>query len=311
MKVLSQLVKRKRILMAEISLEVNILHAFTNGETGGNPAGVVVNKELLSSKQMQQIAAKVGCSETAFVLGSSNSETDYRIHYFTPNDEVDICGHATIAAFSLMLSKDIVKEGSYSFECRAGILNVEINGLGEVFLEQLPPAYYEIDSKDEILNSLHITSANLDDRLPIEIVSTGLKDILVPIKDLHTLNTIKPDLPQVMALCRKYNTVGYHLFTLEAERGLTAICRNFAPLYGIDEESATGTSMGALTCYLYKNNLLPLEEKVYMFEQGHALKQVSKLKTLLDVSSDGDLLVRVGGSASYIQQITVEVPCDK
>ena len=63
---------------------------------------------------------------------------------------------------------------------------------------------------------------------------------------------MKPDFEKITAVSKKYNVIGYHVFTLETKFDSTAHCRNFAPLYDIPEESATGTSYGALSCYLFK-----------------------------------------------------------
>ena len=88
-------------------------------------------------------------------------------------------------------------------------------------------------------------------------MSTGLKDILVPIKNAQLLQDLQPNFEKIKLLSQKYGVIGMHLFALSEEN---IICRNFAPLYDIDEEAATGTSNGALACYLhhhqiYKNQL--------------------------------------------------------
>ncbi|HDN95681.1 MAG TPA: PhzF family phenazine biosynthesis protein, partial [Thermoplasmatales archaeon] len=74
-----------------------IANAFTNKPFKGNPAGVVLEADLLNEKQMQRIAADLKCSETAFLMKSEKA--DYKLRYFTPIREVDLCGHATIATF--------------------------------------------------------------------------------------------------------------------------------------------------------------------------------------------------------------------
>ena len=84
-------------------IKVYTLNAFTDDVSGGNPAGVVLDADNLTEKQMQGIAKKVGFSETAFVMSSDSA--DFRVRFFTPSDEVDLCGHATIATFKLLLLK--------------------------------------------------------------------------------------------------------------------------------------------------------------------------------------------------------------
>ncbi len=89
-------------------IKVELVRAFSNEGAGGNPAGgVVFDAGALSEDKMQETAAEVGYSETAFVLPSEDA--DYRVRFFTPNTEVDLCGHATIATFSTMLAKGMIQ----------------------------------------------------------------------------------------------------------------------------------------------------------------------------------------------------------
>lgn len=124
-----------------MNVEVYTLNAFSEGERGGNPAGVVLEQALsLDAAQMQLIAKELGFSETAFMEKSLLA--DYKIRYFTPASEVDLCGHATIAAFGLMHSLGLSKEAtSYSIETKAGILDVDISSEGLVYLSQVVPQF--------------------------------------------------------------------------------------------------------------------------------------------------------------------------
>lgn len=287
-------------------VEVYTLSSFVKTENGGNPAGVVLNGEGFSENQMQKIAAEVGFSETAFV--SKSTKADFKVRFFTPNGEVDLCGHATIAVFSLMAQKGIITKGIYTQETKAGILNVEIRDKNIVMMNQTCPEYYDIIDKKEIAQSLNISEDEIVSELPIQVVSTGVKDIFVPIKGLETLKNIKPDFNQIEELSRKYDVTGYHMFTLETENNSTAHCRNFAPLYDIPEESATGTSNGALSCYLYKYDKIKddnLENLV--FEQGYSMNKPSEILVQLRANGEDIIEVKVGGCAKIIEKIQIEI----
>lgn len=80
-----------------MKIKVYKLNSFAKAKEGGNAAGVVLNADSLSEKEMAKIAAVLGFSETAFVLQSNVA--DFKLRFFTPNEEVDLCGHATIASF--------------------------------------------------------------------------------------------------------------------------------------------------------------------------------------------------------------------
>lgn len=287
-------------------VEVYTLNSFAKAENGGNPAGVVLSAEELNENQMQKIAAEIGFSETAFV--SMSNKADFKVRFFTPNGEVDLCGHATIAVFSFMAQKEIITKGIYTQETKAGILNVEIRDENIVMMNQTSPEFYNIIDKKEIAQSLNICQDNIVSQIPIQVVSTGIKDIFVPIKDIETLKNIKPNLNQIEEISRKYDVTGYHLFTLETENNSTAHCRNFAPLYGIPEESATGTSNGALSCYLYKYGKIKEEQlENLIFEQGYSMKKPSEILVELRVNGEAVIEVKVGGSAKINDKIEIDI----
>jgi len=235
-----------------MKINVYTLNSFAKTKEGGNPAGVVMNADSLSEEEMRKIAAVLGFSETAFVLQSNVA--DFKVRFFTPNEEVDLCGHATIATFYAMSSLNLLKQGKYEQETRAGILGIEIHNDNFVMMNQSIPVFSEVIDKDEVADSLNISPSQITADLLVQVVSTGLRDIMVPVRSIEILDAIKPDMKKVKEISQKYNTVGYHAFSLESLHGADAYCRNFAPLYGIPEESATGTSSGALGCYLYQFN---------------------------------------------------------
>lgn len=291
-----------------MDIQVYILDAFSYQEKGGNPAGVVLNADHLSTAQMQQIAYQLGFSETAFILTSTVA--DYHIRYFTPNHEVDLCGHATIASFYLMVNQQYIRPGKYQIETLAGRLGVHIQEDHYVFLTQpLPQFDIEVD-RQEIVDSLGISVAELSIDLPVQIVSTGLRDMMIPIRSLSTLQRIEPDLEQIKVISQKYDVVGYHLFTLDTNSDAIAQCRNFAPLYDIPEESATGTSTGALMCYLHQHHSIPATATApFIFEQGYTMNLPSRLLATLQLNNQGSIeSVQVGGLAANIQKRSIHLP---
>lgn len=286
-----------------MNVEVYTLNAFAKGERGGNPAGVVLDAAALDAAEMQLIAKEVGFSETAFM--EKSTVADYRIRYFTPANEVDLCGHATIAAFGLTHSLGMAEAGtSYTIETKAGVLDVDISVDGLVYLSQALPQFFERISAEEIAPSLEVDAEDLETGLPIQIVSTGLRDILIPIRSRTLLNKVQPDMDAITAISKKYDVVGYHLFTLDTPDDAAAECRNFAPLYDIPEESATGTSNGALLSYLYKYGQRTLREvQDVTFRQGYSMNCPSEIKAGLRLSGDGEInQVRVGGTVSGIER---------
>ncbi|NTV90930.1 MAG: PhzF family phenazine biosynthesis protein [Clostridiales bacterium] len=279
---------------------VHTLNSFAKTENGGNPAGVILDADALSEMEMQKIAAEVGFSECAFVQRSNIAS--FRVRFFTPNSEVDLCGHATIATFSLMAQKGIITPGEYTQETRAGVLRIEACRDGNIFMNQNKPAFFQEADRSEIAASLNISEAEMLAGYPAQIVSTGLKDIIVPIASIDGLLSISPDFERIAAVSKKYDAVGYHLFTMETKYSSTAHCRNFAPLLGIPEEAATGTSSGALGCYLFKHGLVSdIDAEHMVFEQGYSMQRPSEILGSLGIRGAEIVEVRVGGIARYIK----------
>ncbi len=289
-----------------MKIRVYIIHSFAKTKDGGNPAGVVLESDNLSEKEMQHIANKVGFSETAFVQKSERAS--FRVRFFTPNGEVDLCGHATIAVFSLLAYQKKITTGEYTQETKAGILKVECRTDGTVFMSQSFPEFYEIIDKNEIAASLNIDVNMIAGNLPVQIVSTGVRDIFIPVNTIETLCSIQPNFEAVKEISKRYNVIGYHVFTKETKFNSTAHCRNFAPLYDIPEESATGTSNGALSCYLYKYRVITEQElSKVIFEQGYSMGKPSEIFGSLYIDNGIIKEVKVGGNALYIGESEFEI----
>ncbi len=276
-----------------MAVTIYTLDSFVKDGRGGNPAGVVLDADGLSAARMLAVARQVGFAETAFVQKSAHATCKMR--FFTPAAEVDLCGHATIAAFALLRARGLVGDGALSLETAAGVLGIAV-GNGLVYMHQPLPAYYDILDKAELAAALAVTSHDSPAHLPAQIVSTGLRDILLPVAGPDVLAALRPDREAIIRLSRKYAVVGIHAFCLALGSG--ARCRNFAPLYDIDEEAATGTANGALACYLHKHGALgkaPLPELV--FEQGHSLGRPSEILARLTLRNGALCAVQVGGRA--------------
>lgn len=289
-----------------MKIKAYTLNSFAKSLNGGNPAAVVLNADNLLEEQMKKIASIIGFSETAFVMNSKSA--DFKVRFFTPNEEVNLCGHGTIATFSLLTMKKIISVGKYSQETKAGILNVEIKEDLSIMMDQNLPTYFEIVDKEKIAKTLNIDIDSFVENLPIQIVSTGLRDIIIPLKNKKMLESIKPDFNSIAKISKEYNIIGYHVFALESSDDEIIHCRNLAPLYGIDEESATGTSNGALCCYLFKYKRLNSNQlSSLVIKQGYLMGKPSEIIVNLEVENDKIIGVKVGGSTLNLEEVEIEI----
>ena len=275
-----------------------IVDAFTDRPFGGNPAGVVLlGEEVFPDESLMiKVAAELRYSETAFVRRLS--ATEYHLRYFTPKAEVELCGHATIATFSLLHSLGIA-EGECRCRTLAGDLCIEV---GEKVLMQMsaPRIVKTIADIAPIYKALGING--YIPSLPVQVAYTGLEDIMIPIQDVEALNALHPDMEAVAALTEKHKAVSFHCFALPTQaigqsgnQTITAHVRDFAPLYGIPEESATGTANAALTHYLSTLGVIPAMGD-FSYMQGEAMGRPSSVATR--ISADGTIYV--GGTAAIV-----------
>ena len=272
-----------------------IADAFTEIPFGGNPAGVVLlgqDTPFPSDELMQHIAAELRYSETVFV--QQNGPAEFTVRYFTPCSEVDLCGHGTIATFGILRKEGIVDDGTVCRNhTRIGDLEVSIGE--QVMMQMAEPKVIAPMLDIEYLHSIMAGMNRIEwSDMPVEVISTGLPDIIMPVGNVESLNALKPDMDALAELSRELNVLGVHAFAL-GDDGYTAHVRNFAPLYGVPEESATGTANAALTYYLYRRNIIKHEEKC-LFMQGEAMQRPSVVAVVLKKNG----IAFVGGQCAAV-----------
>lgn len=288
-------------------MELNIfqIDAFTDKAFGGNPAGVVISNNKLPDRIMQQIAKEMNLSETVFVTEVEKER--YQVRYFTPECEVDLCGHATIGGVFLLADEGYIAninkgKKSIHLNTKIGDILVDItydnfHPISVVMEQKRPESYGVLNDMHKLAEILNIKEDDIgiDGEIAMpEIMSTGLKDIICPIKSKSVLDNMNVDLKKLKDYSLELGVVGLHAFTLDDKDSSKAYARNFGPAVGIDEEAATGTSNGALIYYLKKNGFL--KGDTLKVSQGYILDRPSTIECFIEESKDG-FRVKVGGSA--------------
>ncbi len=288
-----------------MKINVKIINAFGINGAGGNPAGVVLKADELATEAKQLIASKLGISETAFV--SASEIADFKLEFFTPTKQIAHCGHATIAAFSYLKETGIIKNNSSSKETIDGIRNIYFEG-NNAFMEQKAPAYQiPKDHLESILASLNLTAPGIIRGLEPTIVNTGNSFLIIPVKNELVLKQLKPDFKKIKQLSEQFNLIGYYIFTDKAEdNNADVTTRMFAPLYGIEEESATGMAAGPLGCFLYDNVITKTN---FNIQQGKFMNKPSEslIRVNINVKDDKIINLFAGGSAYAAEEIIIEI----
>ena len=289
-----------------MEIEIQIINAFIDGESGGNPAGVVLDADEFSARQKSKIAAKIGLSEIAFV--SSSKSADFKLDFYTPTRQIAHCGHATIATFSYLQQLGRIKKSATSKETIDGNRNIFIDG-DMAFMEQLAPSYNEVDQfMESLISSLGISVRDLLSNYKPFIVNTGNSFLVVPLKNETAVLSAHPDFGAIHKISEEFDLIGYYIFSQHTKiPGRDAGTRMFAPRYGINEESATGMAAGPLACYLYDK--MGINKEVYLIEQGHFMKPPSPSVITVKLNfGDGKVTeLFAGGKAKVMKSLNISI----
>ena len=273
-----------------------ILSSFISECGGGNKAAVVFDDLGLSCWQMLEIAKKNNFSETAFIDFRNSKDNKFSIRYFTPTEEVDICGHAALASFQVLKQLGYLKEKTAYHLTKAGELKVLLE-VDKILIEMKRPEVIMQLTKETVMNAtdLHKTNIITGKNELIDVISTGLKDIILEVDGIETLKNMNILKEEMIEVCKEYELVGMHVVSRETiEPGSDFCCRNFAPAVGIDEESATGTSNASLLYYIIRNSNDFNYSKTYRIEQGYFMGSPSNIYAKADKNTGS---IFVGGNA--------------
>jgi len=282
-----------------MDVDVTKVFSFTEELNHGNPAGVVFDSEGLNETQMKMISKKLHVSETAFF--SPCDEADYLVRFFSPTVEVDLCGHATIAAFSIV-GKRFENTGektlAFTQKTQGGILDVICHYddhffLDHVMMEQQKPDIQTVSYEHkDITDALRIPKNHIRNDFPKKRVSTGLFTLPIGVDSFEILKEMKPDFKKIEQICRLLKVGSFHVFTFDAlDESSLYHARNFAPFYGVNEDPVTGTANGAVCAYLDFCN--KIEHMQVVCEQGDIMGKPGRVQVDL---TKGKILV--GGKAA-------------
>ena len=291
-------------------IRIKQVDAFTDVPFGGNPAGVVTNAEGLDEGQMQKVAREMNLSETAFVTPSDKA--DFKVRFFTPNTEVDLCGHATIGSFSALHEEGRLDAARSVFtqETKAGVLEVERSfrdGRPVFTMTQAKPSCRDTGaSREEVARLLRVDVSELLDVQPLA-VSTGLWWFVAGLKNLETVQSLAPDLGAIRDFSERHGLIGVVPFCLESlDRGANVHMRAFAPFVAIDEDPVCGTGNGSMGAYIGYNRLVDFVDEVDLVsEAGFEVKRPGRVFVSLRREGGSIVRVKVGGSAVTVLEGTM------
>jgi trans-2,3-dihydro-3-hydroxyanthranilate isomerase len=250
---------------------------------------------------MQKIAKEINFSETTFITSREPRDGGYDVRIFTPNAEVEFAGHPTIGTAHIIRNKLRLTSANEV------VLNLLIGKIPVTFAErasdtpmwwmqQVPPRFGKRLGASELAQVLGISISDIDQRFPVEEVSTGFPTLVVPLKNLDALKRAKIDINAYFALVRDAWAKLILAFSPEAyEPSQRLSVRAFADYYGIAEDAATGSSNGCLAAYLVRHKVLGSPSIDLLAGQGYEMGRPSMLALRANETSNG-IEVFVGGS---------------
>lgn len=303
------------------SLKFYQADVFTAQPFGGNPVAVFPDAGDLTDDQLQQIAREMNLSETVFVFPPTDQAAVVKLRIFTPTQEIPFAGHPVLGTFFILAELGIiaVKESLTRVmqECNIGLFPVELyaeDGLVErVVMTQPKPEFLgPVEGAEDlykVANALGLAKHVIADmKWPIEVVSTGLPVMIVPVRTLTAVRSIRPDASAIMDICRRYGANGIMVFTtVTVEPTATVHARMFAPSIGILEDPATGSASGALGAYLVQNGVVDVAPTTeIVVEQGYEIERPSQV--FVRIESDDEVIqsVKVGGQCVMVVEGTLK-----
>jgi trans-2,3-dihydro-3-hydroxyanthranilate isomerase len=300
-----------------------ILDVFATGKYTGNQLAVCLNAGDLSDRQMQQIAREINFSETTFITNPVPVNGGYNTRIFTPTTELPFAGHPTLGtAFaidrelinnSIDSTVDALGSSDLSPQTKRINLNYQVgqipvdlsylNGeLDLLWMHQQQPKFYEPIPTETLAAVIGVNPTDIDERYPIEPVSTGLPSIIVPLKTMAAVSQSKLNLDLYYQAIANLPAKAILVFcpeTIDPDRQLHV--RVFTEYFGIPEDPATGSANGCLAAYLAKHQYFGCPKLDITVEQGVEMGRPSVLYLQAEYIQD-TCTVSVGGRVVKIAQ---------
>ena len=282
-----------------------IVDVFAEERYSGNQLAVFRNAKELCAKEMQQIAREINFAETTFILSDEKHNGGYDVRIFTPQTEVPFAGHPTLGTAHIIL-KEIIKKpiNKIILNLKIGQIPVTYSEANErssiLWMKQREPVFGETFEADLVSKIIDLDTKEIDERFPIQSVSTGLPTVIVPLKTLKSVKRASVVNSKYLEFTANIDAKTLLIFCPETYNKQNDLnVRFFAGRFGIPEDAATGSGNGCLAGYLVKHGYFKREEINLKVEQGYELGRQSLI--LLKAENERNtILVRVGGKIETV-----------
>lgn len=277
-----------------------IADCFAEEKYQGNELLVLKADRPVSDEEQQKIAREINFSETAFILSDKQVDGGYEVRIWTPNvGEVPFAGHPTLGtAYVIRQFYEGGGNDTVKLNLKAGQIPVTFTEDG-IIMSQNPPVFGDIIQRQKIAEVFGINEDDIDERYPVQWVSTGLESVIIPLKHRRALSEIKMDRSAFGKYIERHpKNYCNHLFFVDmGENLLAARCM----MEDFLEDPATGSANGDLAGYLLKHNYFRSQNIKYTVIQGEDMGRKSVLHVHA-CRSDDDWIIEVGGNCHIVAQ---------
>lgn len=280
-----------------------ITDVFGESRYSGNQLATFFEAEDISDREMQQIARETNFSETTFVLGSEERGGGFDVRIFTPGEELDFAGHPTLGTAFLVRKHLMGGRGErVVLNLKVGPIPVDATGDGLLWMHQREPEFGKELDAGEIAAALGLDEGDLDRRWPVQEVSTGLPQLMVPLRDMSSLRKVSIGKEGYARITSGTTAKTVLVFCPQPYLpGETLSVRVFPIGVGIAEDPATGSGNGCLAAYLVRHRCLGSADIDIMVGQGYEIGRPSRLY-LRAKEGSGSIKVSVGGKVSEVAE---------
>jgi trans-2,3-dihydro-3-hydroxyanthranilate isomerase len=280
-----------------------IVDVFAEQKYQGNQLAVLVPDCELSTDQMQKIAREINFSETSFIMSKKLENGGYAVRIFTPDIEIPFAGHPTLGT-AFVINKIIEGHGDKNvvLNLEVGQIPVSING-DEFTMTQNKPTFGMIIEHPEIVaDVLKINAEDIRTDYPIQLVSTGLPCIIVPLKTIDAVKKCSINHDRFRDFIEKYYKCNLLVFTQASESEKCDLrVRVFMDDPGFFEDPATGSANGNLAGYLLKYNFFNNNRINLMVNQGEEINRPSLINILAE-KIDDNYHINIGGKCILVAE---------
>ncbi len=286
-----------------------IVDVFAERKYTGNQLAVFHGSPMPSSEEMQQIAHEMNYSETTFITSTEPHDGGYDVRIFTADQEVPFAGHPTLGT-AYIIQRELIQQAveKVTLNLQVGQIPVSFSykdGRPDfLWMQQKPPVFGGTFAAETIAEMLNIDPSDIDDRFPIQTVSTGLPFIIVPLRNLAAVKRCRVNLDKYFSVLRDTKFRALHLFcpeTYHVENQLNARMF-FGSSYDCSEDPATGSANGCLAGYLVKHRYFGTDSLDIRVEQGYEINRPSLLLLRAHQAEGEQISVSVGGQVFMVAQ---------